>query len=397
MISNRHLFLLNTAQTSNFPRLLEVESAEGIYIYDTSGKKYMDLVSGFAVSNIGHRNPKVVEAIKNQVDKYLHVTVYGEYVQAPQVKFAEKLCSVLPTELNSVYFVNSGAEATEGAMKLAKAFTNRSEIIACKNSYHGSTQGALSVMGNEYYKQKFRPLLPGIKFIHFNNVKDLDLITEKTAAVLLETIQGEAGIRVPDIDYMKAVRKRCTETGTLLILDEIQTGFGRTGKLFGFENFNIVPDIILLAKGMGGGMPIGAFIANKQIMDVLKDNPILGHITTFGGHPVSCAAGLATLEVILNENLINSVSEKERLLREKLNSKHIKEIRGKGLMLSVQLENFEQVENVSKRCVNNGIIIDWFLHCETALRIAPPLTITLAEIENACMIINEAIDFCCKD
>ncbi len=397
MISNRQLFLLNTAQTSNFPRLIEVESAEGIYIYDTAGKKYMDLVSGFAVSNIGHRNPKVVEAIKNQVDKYLHVTVYGEYIQAPQVKFAGKLCSVLPSTLNSVYFVNSGAEATEGAMKLAKAFTNRSEIIACKNSYHGSTQGALSVMGNEYYKQKFRPLLPGIKFIGFNHIDNLDSITDQTAAVLLETIQGEAGIRVPDVLYMKQLRKRCTDTGTLLILDEIQTGFGRTGKLFGFENFDIIPDIILLAKGMGGGMPIGAFIASKEIMDVLKDNPILGHITTFGGHPVSCAAGLATLEVILNENLIDSVFEKEKLFKEQLSSKYIKEIRGKGLMLSVQLDSFEQVENVSKRCVKNGIIIDWFLHCDTALRIAPPLIITKEEIIQACTIINEAINFCCED
>ena len=392
MITNRQLFLLNTAQTSSFPRLLEIDFAEGLYIYDTSGKKYMDLVSGFAVSNIGHRHPKVVQAIKNQVDRYLHITVYGEYIQTPQVKFAEKLCSVLPPQLNSVYFVNSGAEATEGAMKLAKCYTNRSEIIAFKNSYHGSTQGALSVMGNDYYKQKYRPLLPDILFINFNLLEDLKLITEKTAAVIMETIQGEAGIRVPEPEYMLALRNRCNQTGTLLILDEIQTGFGRTGKLFGFENFNIIPDILLLAKGMGGGMPIGAFIADKKIMDVLKDNPILGHITTFGGHPVSCAAGLVTLEVILEEKLIAKVSAKEQLFRDCLQHPLIKEIRGKGLMLSVQLETFRQVEKVSKQCVENGVIIDWFLHCDTSLRIAPPLTISEAEIREACVIIVKALD-----
>ena len=352
----------------------------------------MDLVSGFAVSNIGHRHPKVVQAIKDQVDRYLHITVYGEYIQAPQVKFAEKLCSVLPPQLNSVYFVNSGAEATEGSMKLAKCYTNRSEIIAFKNSYHGSTQGALSVMGNEYYKQKYRPLLPDILFINFNLLEDLKLITEKTAAVIMETIQGEAGIRVPEPKYMLALRNRCNQTGTLLILDEIQTGFGRTGKLFGFENFNIIPDILLLAKGMGGGMPIGAFIADKKIMDALKDNPILGHITTFGGHPVSCAAGLATLEVILEEKLITEVFAKEQLFRDCLQHPLIKEIRGKGLMLSVQLETFEQVEKVSKQCVENGVIIDWFLHCDSALRIAPPLTIAENEIREACVIIVKALD-----
>ena len=392
MITNRQLFLLNTAQTSSFPKLLEIVSAEGLYIYDINGSKYMDLVSGFAVSNIGHRHHKVVQAIKEQADRYLHVTVYGEYIQAPQVKFAEKICSVLPEHLNSVYFVNSGAEATEGGMKLAKCFTNRSEIIAFKNSYHGSTQGALSVMGNEYYKQKYRPLLPGISFINFNQLKDLSLITDKTAAVIVEIIQGEAGIQVPDLIYMQSLRERCDQTGTILILDEIQTGFGRTGKMFGFEHFNIIPDILLLAKGMGGGMPIGAFIANKKVMDVLKDNPILGHITTFGGHPVSCAAGLATLEVILNEYLIDNVEEKEHLFKKYLVNPNIREIRGKGLMLALQFDTFEQVENISQRCLNNGVIVDWFLHCNTALRIAPPLTISNEEIEQACEIISDAIE-----
>jgi acetylornithine/succinyldiaminopimelate/putrescine aminotransferase len=392
MLSPRQLFLLNTAQTSPFPRLLEIERAEGMYLYDHSGKKFMDLVSGFAVSNIGHRHPRVVQAIKDQADKYLHLTVYGEYVQSPQVKLAEKLSSILPKPLSAVYFVNSGAEATEGAMKLAKRYTGKSELIACRNSYHGSTQGALSVMGNEYYKQAYRPLLPGIRFIEFNDVADLEHISADTAAVIIETIQGEAGVRVPDVRYMTALRKRCDQTGTLLILDEIQTGFGRTGKLFGFENFNISPDILLLAKGMGGGMPIGAFISSHEIMSTLKENPILGHITTFGGHPVSCAAGLANLEVILEENLINDVEIKESLFKKYLQHPEIKEIRGKGLMLSIQLSSFEQVEYVSNYCSDKGIIIDWFLHCDTAMRIAPPLIISEEEIKIACTIVLEALD-----
>jgi len=392
MLSPRQLFLLNTAQTSPFPRLLEIERAEGMYLYDHSGKKFMDLVSGFAVSNIGHRHPRVVQAIKDQADKYLHLTVYGEYVQSPQVKLAEKLSSILPKPLSAVYFVNSGAEATEGAMKLAKRYTGKSELIACRNSYHGSTQGALSVMGNEYYKQAYRPLLPGIRFIEFNDVADLEHISADTAAVIIETIQGEAGVRVPDVGYMTALRKRCDQTGTLLILDEIQTGFGRTGKLFGFENFNISPDILLLAKGMGGGMPIGAFISSHEIMSTLKENPILGHITTFGGHPMSCAAGLANLEVILEENLINDVEIKESLFKKYLQHPEIKEIRGKGLMLSIQLSSFEQVEYVSNYCSDKGIIIDWFLHCDTAMRIAPPLIISEEEIKIACTIVLEALD-----
>lgn len=392
MLSSRQLFLLNNAQTSSFPRLLEIDRAEGMYLYDREGRQYMDLVSGFAVSNIGHRHPDVVKAIKDQADKYLHLTVYGEYVQMPQVKFAETLASVLPPSLSSVYFVNSGAEATEGAMKLAKRYTGRSNIIACYNSYHGSTQGALSVMGNEYYKQAYRPLLPGISFIEFNNPVDLDQISSDTAAVILETIQGEAGIRVPNADYMQKVKKRCDEMGSLLILDEIQTGFGRTGSMFGFEHFGIVPDILLLAKGMGGGMPIGAFISSNEIMGALKENPILGHITTFGGHPVSCAAGLANLNVILNEKLTDEVSTKEMLFRTYLTHPKIREIRGKGLMLSIQLDTFEQVENVSRRCIEHGIIIDWFLHCDTALRIAPPLIISEEEIREACRVIIDAVE-----
>jgi acetylornithine/succinyldiaminopimelate/putrescine aminotransferase len=395
MQSLRQLFLLNTAQTSSTPRLLEIEKSEGVYLYDPKGKAYLDLVSGFAVSNIGHRHPKVVQAIKDQLDKFMHVTVYGEFIQSPQVKFAEKLVSVLPEKLNSVYFVNSGAEATEGALKLAKKYTGKSKIISCYNAYHGSTHGALSVMGNEYYKQAYRPLLPDIDFINFNTIEDLQLIDNKTACVIVETIQGEAGIRVPDQVYFKALRERCDEVGALLILDEIQTGFGRTGNLFGFEHFDIIPDVILLAKGMGGGMPIGAFIANKNVMDSLKDNPILGHITTFGGHPVNCAAGLATLSVILEENLMEGVEHKEKLFKKLLIHPGIKEVRGKGLMLAIQLENFAQVEAVSQYCVNKGLIIDWFLHCDSALRIAPPLTIREEEITKASEIILEALNKIC--
>jgi len=392
MLSQRQLFLLNTAQTSTSPKSLEIDSAEGVYLTDTSGNKYIDLVSGFAVSNVGHRHPKVVQAIKDQADQYLHVTVYGEYIQSPQVLFAEKLCSILPSSLNSVYFVNSGTEATEGAMKLAKRFTGRSRMVSCINSYHGSTQGALSLMGNEHYKQAYRPLLPGVTFIRFNVIEDLQHITTDTAAVFLETIQGEAGVIVPSQKYVTALRKQCDETGTLLVLDEIQCGFGRTGKLFAFEHYNIVPDILLLAKGLGGGMPIGAFIADKNIMDSFKENPILGHITTFGGHPVSCAAGLAALNALLDEELTDTVAHKEKLFRRYLRHPYIEEIRGKGLLLSLQLSSFEDVESVSKMCMEDGLIIDWFLHNETSLRIAPPLVISELDIKFACNIIIRALD-----
>lgn len=392
MLSTKQLFLLNTAQTSTSPKLVEIERAEGLYLYSPDGTKYLDFVSGFAVSNLGHRHPKVVEAIKKQVDHYLHLTVYGEYVQAPQVQFAQKLVSVLPPSLHSVYFVNSGAEATEGALKLAKRYTNRSEIIAFEGAYHGSTHGALSVMGNEEYKQAYRPLLPDIRFIGLNKQEDLAHINHCTAAVILESVQGEAGIRVPDKAYMQALRKRCSETGTLLILDEIQSGFGRTGSLFAFEQFAIVPDVLLLAKSMGGGMPIGAFIASKEVMDVLKENPILGHITTFGGHPVSCAAGLASLTAILEEEWITGVADKEQLFRRLLVHPKIKEVRGKGLMLCIELGNFDVVQRVSSYCQKHGLIIDWFLHCSTALRIAPPLTIGEQEIKEACALLLEALD-----
>ncbi|PRD24532.1 UNVERIFIED_CONTAM: lysJ [Trichonephila clavipes] len=395
MISNRELFLKNTAQTSNSPRLIEVERVEGIYLYGPDGQRYMDLVSGFNVSNIGHRHPKVLAAIHQQLEKFMHVTVYGEFVQAPQVELATALLDVLPKKYGSVYFTNSGAEAVEGSMKVAKKYTGRREIIAAKKAYHGSTQGALSLIGNEEYRTAYAPLLPEVSFIDYNDLSDLEKISERTAAVIVEAIQGEAGVRVPSKEYMQALRKRCDETGALLIFDEIQTGFGRTGKLFAFEHFDIVPDILMLAKGIGGGMPLGAFIAPKEVMDVIKDNPMLGHITTFGGHPVSCAAAKASLKVIQEENLLSQVNEKANLFRTELDIPQIKEIRGLGLMMCLQLENFDQVYAVSNYCAEKGIIIDWYLHCETALRIAPPLTISMDEIQEACKIIREAIvKFC---
>lgn len=390
----RQLFLANNAQTTNFPLLLEFERAEGVYIYNSDGKAYIDLISGIGVSNLGHSNPHVVNAIKQQLDKYMHLMVYGEYVQTPQVRFAEKLVSILPPILQSVYFTNSGAEAVEGALKLAKRCTGRRRIVAFENSYHGSTHGALSIMGNEEFKQAYRPLLPGVDFIRFNNTADLDLIDNQTACVIIETIQGEAGVRVPDAEYMQALRARCDETGTLLILDEIQAAFGRTGKLFAFEHFGIVPDILLLAKALGGGMPVGAFISPGDIMSSLKENPILGHITTFGGHPVCCASGLAALEVLLNENLINTVAEKETLFRSILVHPAIREIRGAGLMLAVEFESFEHNKKIIDRCIEQGVITDWFLHCSNAMRIAPPLIITPDEIKKACAVIMEAIEYC---
>lgn len=393
MLTLRQLFLANNAQTTDFPLLLEFEKAHGVHLYDVNGKAYLDLISGIGVSNLGHGNPHVISAIKEQVDKYMHLMVYGEYVQTPQVRFAEKLVSLLPLTLSSVYFVNSGAEAIEGAMKLAKRFTGRSQVIACKNSYHGSTHGALSMMGNEEYKQAYRPLLPGISFIGFNEMSDLQQITQQTACVVIETVQGEAGIRVPDAAYMQALRDRCTETGTLLVLDEIQAAMGRTGKLFAFEHFDIEPDILVLAKALGGGMPIGAFIASNRIMSALKENPILGHITTFGGHPVCCAAGLAALEVLLNENLSAQAEAKGELFRKLLVHPAIKEIRGKGLMLAIELESFEQNKKIIDRCIENGVIVDWFLHCSNSMRIAPPLIITHDEIKKACGVILEAINY----
>lgn len=392
MISNRALFLKNTAQTSSSPRLFEIVKAEGIYLYGPKGERYLDLVSGFNVSNIGHRHPQVIAAIQQQLEKYLHVTVYGEFIQAPQVEFATELLKTLPASFGSVYLTNSGAEAVEGSMKIAKKFTGRRQIIAARNAYHGSTQGALSLIGNPAYHEAYAPLLPEIDFIEFNNIPSLDLISEQTAAVIVEAIQGEAGVQVPTVEFMQALRRKCDVTGAILIFDEIQTGFGRTGKMFAFEHFGIVPDVLMLAKGIGGGMPLGAFVARKEIMDVIKDNPMLGHITTFGGHPVSCAAALASLRVIQNEKLLETVDAKAALFRKELDHPKIKEIRGKGLMMCLQLETFDQVYQVSTFCAEKGVMIDWYLHCETALRVAPPLTISDDEIKHACGIIREGLE-----
>ncbi len=391
MLSQRQLFLSHVAQTSGTPLALEIEKAEGIYLYDTSGKKYIDLISGISVSNVGHRHPKVVEGIKNQLDKYMHLMVYGEYIQSPQVQLAKALAGILTTNLNSVYFVNSGSEAIEGAMKLAKRVTGRTEIISFKNAYHGSTQGGLSIMGNEEFKNAFRPLLPDTKQIDYNNLNDLKHITEKTAAVFVETIQGEAGALIPKNNFLKKLAEHCKKTETLLVADEIQCGFGRTGKMFAFEHYNFVPDILCLAKGMGGGMPIGAFISSKEIMNMLTSNPILGHITTFGGHPVSCAASLATLNVIKDEELIEQVEEKEKLFRKLLVHPKIKSINGKGLLLSVEFDSYEQNKAIIDSCIENGIIVDWFLFNAHSMRIAPPLTISLDEIKMACEIILEVL------
>jgi acetylornithine/N-succinyldiaminopimelate aminotransferase len=392
MLNLMQLFLSHNAQTTDFPLSLEIVRAEGLYLYDNDDKSYLDLISGIGVSSIGHRHPKVVEAIKKQADEYLHLMVYGEYIQSPQTLLAAKLAALLPNNLSSVYLVNSGSEAIEGAMKLAKRYTGKTHIIACKDSYHGSTQGALSIMGNESYKQAYRPLLPNIEFIEFGNIKDLEKITPATAAIFLETIQGEAGIRLASKEFWQAIREKCNETDTLLVLDEIQCGIGRSGKFSAFDHYGIVPDILILAKALGGGMPIGAFISSPKIMDSLKENPILGHITTFGGHPLNCAAALATLGVMESENLIASVTEKGKLFQELLVHPEIISFRGEGLMLAIQLKDFDFNKKVIDRCIENGVIVDWFLHCSDSMRIAPPLTISEIEIRKACNIIVEAID-----
>lgn len=393
MISQRNLFLQYIGQTSEMPLSLEIERAEGIYLYDRFGKKYIDLVSGVSVSNVGHCHPKVVEAVKKQAETYMHLMVYGEYVQEPQVKFAKKIIEVLKTNLESVYFVNSGSEAIEGALKLAKRYTGRQEIVACKKAYHGSTHGALSIYGGEELKKAVKPLLPKVKFMEFNALKDLDLLSEETACVVVEVIQGEAGIIAANPEFLKALRKKCDELGILLIFDEIQTGFGRTGKLFSFQHYNILPDILCVAKAMGGGMPIGAFIAPKKIMTTLTHNPALGHITTFGGHPVSCAAGLAALNVLIGENLIDEANEKGKYIVQKI-EKHpcIDHIRGKGLFLAVELTPRYSVDKLKNKCLENGLVFDPFLFDDKAFRIAPPLTITFEEIDVVIKKLNYCLD-----
>ena len=392
MLSQRQLFLNHIAQISETPLALEIERAEGVYLYETSGKRYLDLISGISVSNIGHRHPEVVAAIKEQVDKYMHLMVYGEYIQSPQVTLAKLLSDQLPPNLSAVYFVNSGSEAIEGAMKLAKRITGRTEIISFKNAYHGSTHGSLSIMGNEEFKNAFRPLLPDTKQIEYNSISDFSQITNRTACVVVETIQGEAGAVVPQHNFLKNLSLHCKAHGVLLIADEIQCGFGRTGSLFAFEQFDFVPDILCIAKGMGGGMPIGAFISSKERMFSLTHNPILGHITTFGGHPVCCAAAEATLRVLLKENLIAGVVAKEMLFRALLKHPKIKSINGKGLLLSIEFDNYEQNKIIIDSCIQKGVITDWFLFNAHAMRIAPPLTISEDEIKFACATIISAIE-----
>ena len=377
----------------------EIAKAEGCLLYDTSGKVYVDLIGGISVANIGHRHPKVIEAVKAQLDAYMHVMVYGEFIESPQVQYAKLLTDNLPPSLNSVYFTNSGAEAIEGSMKLAKRVTNRTQIIAFKSSYHGSTQGALSIMGDEYWRNAFRPLLPDILHLEYNSFESLDEISEKTACVMAETIQAEAGIIVPTKKWMQALRKKCKETGTLLILDEIQAGFGRTGKLWGFENFEIVPDILVLGKAVGGGMPLGAFISDKEIMNRLADNPVLGHITTFGGHPVSCAAGLAAMKVLLEEKMIDEVKKKEELFKSLLVHEKIIMIRSFGLWMAIEFDSFETNKKVIDTCLNapgllqcpDAIMTDWFLFSPQCLRISPPLIIQEKEINIACQAILSAL------
>jgi acetylornithine/succinyldiaminopimelate/putrescine aminotransferase len=385
-------FLSKLAQTSPFTFLITIEKAEGLYLYSPDGKRYADLISGIGVSVIGHRHPKVLQAIHQQLDKHLHVMVYGEYIQSSVNLLAEKITSLLPQQLNCCYFVNSGAEANEGALKLAKRYTGRTEIISCRGSYHGSTHGALSVSGNEVKKRAFRPLLPDVRFIRFGEQRDIEQITERTACVIMETIQGDAGVRIPSKNYLQRVRQRCTETGTILILDEIQCGMGRTGKLFAFEHFDIVPDILTVAKAFGGGLPIGAFISDQHIMRTLTHDPMLGHITTFGGNPVCCASALASLEVIGQENLVAGVEEKGRLFAKYLRHPSIKELRRIGLLFAVDFESAEKVSAIVHRCKENGVICYWFLSHPYSFRIAPPLTITEAEIKESCDIILNAIE-----
>jgi acetylornithine/N-succinyldiaminopimelate aminotransferase len=372
--------------------MYEFVRGKGIYLYDKKNKPYLDLISGIAVNNIGHNNKQVVKAVKKQIDKYSHQMVYGEYVVGPQIKLAKRLSKLLPDNLQSFYFLNSGSEAVEGAMKLAKKHTGRGKIVAMRNAYHGSTSGALSMMSDEYYSGPFKPLLPNIHFAELNELATLDIIDEQTAAVFIEPIQSEKGyIPVTQI-FLNALRTKCNETGTLLVFDEIQSGIGRTGKLYAFEHYNVVPDILLSAKALGGGMPIGVFISSKEIMDNLSDNPILGHITTFGGHPVSCAAGNAALKFLTKSSLMNEVAEKEALFRELLVHPKIKGISGKGLMLAVQLDSFEEVERTMKRCIERGVIIDWFLYNLECLRISPPLIITKKQIREVCEVLQEALD-----
>lgn len=396
-ITHRQLFLQHVAQTSDAPIGIEMVRAEGIQLQDVEGKSYVDLISGFSVCNIGHSHPAVVKAVQNQAAQYMHLIVYGEFIESPQVNYAKLLTDHLPAQLDCVYFTNSGAEATEGAMKLAKRVTGRSKIIACNKAYHGSTQGALSVMGDEYWRNAFRPLLPDIYHLDYNSDGFIDAIDANTACVLLETVQAESGVTSPSKEWLKAVRNKCDASGALLVFDEIQAGFGRTGSLWAFTQYGVVPDILLLGKALGGGMPLGAFISSRERMQTLTVNPVLGHITTFGGHPVSCAAGKAAMEVLLEGDDMRSVAAKENILKEMLVHPAIVSRSSAGLWMSLQFGSDALCRKVVHQCIGNGLITDWFLFAPDRLRIAPPLIITEAELKNVCSLILQSIDeaICC--
>lgn len=385
-------FLAYQAQTTPYPLAMEISHAKGSYIYSTQGQKYLDFVAGVSACSLGHQNERVNNAIKNQLDKYSHVMVYGEYAQSPAVEFCKLLAQNMPHPLTKTYLVNSGTEATEGALKLARRVTGRSQLISCHNAYHGNTMGSMSVMGFEERKQVFRPLIPDVDFITFNNEEDINKITHKTAGIILESIQGGAGFIQPENQFLKKVKERCEAVGALMIIDEIQPGFGRTGKLFGFENYDVVPDIVVMGKGMGGGMPVGAFTARPEYMDLLSDGPKLGHITTFGGHPVIAAACLATLQEVLETNLMSQTLEKEQKFRSLLKHPLIKEVRGKGLMLAAMVDSPEITNQVIFKCQDRGLILFWLLFEGCAIRITPPLTISMEEIEEGCRIILEVMD-----
>ncbi len=388
----KNIFFKHLAQTSPKPLALDIVSAEGIYLTDRCGKRYMDLISGISVSSLGHSHPAIISAIRNQLDRHLHLMVYGEFIQQPQLDLAKRLTDMLPPALDTVYFVNSGSEAVEGALKLAKRYTGRSGIIAFKNAYHGSTHGALSVTGSPDLQMRYRPLLPGITHLDFNNIAQLELINNETACVIIEPVQGEAGIIPAGNDFLAALRKKCLQTGTLLIFDEIQSGMGRTGKMFAFEKYGVVPDILLLAKAFGGGLPLGAFISSNEIMHCLTHDPVLGHISTFGGHPLSCAAALAGIGVIINQKLTETIDEKADIIINELGSlPPVVEIRHAGLLMAVQFESAEFNKKVIEKCLGKGLITDWFLFRDDALRIAPPLVITHNELKQAASLIREAI------
>lgn len=396
MPSNKELFFRHLGQTSDAPIGIEIDHAEGIYLYDTTGKDYIDLVSGVSVSNLGHRHPAIVKAVKDQLDKYMHLMVYGELIQQPQVQFAKLLSDLLPGSLESVYLVNSGSEANEGALKLAKRYTGREEIIACRNAYHGGTHGTLSLYSDEQLKNAFRPLLPHVRFIDFNNESDLKKITTQTACVMLEPVQGEGGVILPENNYLQKLRKRCNETGTLLIFDEIQTGFGRTGDYFAFQTYNVIPDIFTIAKAMGGGMPIGGFVSSQEIMNTLTHNPVLGHITTFGGHPVSAAAAFANLQFLKENRLttIEQVSTKAELFKKHLQGHpEVQSIRHSGLLMAVELQSSEKLYRLMDLFKEHGIISDWFLYNDFSFRISPPITISKEEIEETCSRIIKCLNY----